>query len=194
MVCALILRGHIVHFVVFGLPVAGLVGAVGLQEIRARFATADGIAADDSDGPRPGVPLDRRSPGLIMAVAGLVGAAAVHAAVIPDHFHEYVLYGIFFTALTAVQLSLALFLSVRPDPRTVRYIAIGSAGVVLLYVVSRTSGVPVGPEPWQPESFGGLDIAATVAELVTLSGCLMQLFAVSNRDRRSARRLTGVTR
>ena len=122
-----------------------------------------------------------------------MASAVVHASVIREHFHEYLLYGLFFATLASAQLLLAFVVAHHPDRRTVRYIAIGSAWVVVLWLVSRTSGVPIGPEPWQPESFGRLDIAATVAEFVTLVGCVMQLRAISDR-RHSSRPFAGLTR
>jgi hypothetical protein len=167
MLSALALRGHWVHVVVFGIPVAGLVGAVAAQEIRARWgqrATAE-----------PGI--DGLSPHLRVAVAGLLAAAAIHVVVIPEHFREYVLFGLFFSALAVAQLLLALLLTYRPNHQLVRWIALASAWVIVLWVASRTTGIPFGPESWQPERLGSLDAAATTAELITLVGCLSQLWA-----------------
>ena len=197
MVSALVLRGHLVHFVVFGLPVAWLVGAVGLQEIRGRREERAAAGAGPTPVPRTmssAERLDGRSAGLRMAACGLLAAAAVHAFVIPEHFREFVLYGVFFTALSAAQVVVAAIVTFRPDRRTVRWVAIGSAWVVVLWLVSRTSGVPIGPEPWQPEAFTRLDIAATCAELLTLAGCLLQLWSLSDRRRAPAHSLRGLAR
>ncbi len=183
MVMALVLRGHWVHVVVFGLPVAGLAGAIAVQEIRARRGKKlSGVE-----------PLDGRSPHLRAAAAGLVGAAVIHAIVIPEHFREYVAFGVFFSVLTVAQLAVAAIVVYRPDARTVRYVALGSAAVVVLWLVSRTSGVPVGPEQWQPESFGRLDLGATVAELITTVGCAAELWTMSERRRSSIPRSPKLT-
>jgi hypothetical protein len=193
MVSALALRGHWVHIVVFGIPVAGLVGAVASQEIRARrrFARAErGIEARPGRSER----LDGHSPHLRVAAVGLLAAAAIHAVVIPEHFGEGLLFGLFFVALALVQLVLAVLMTYRPDHQMVRNVAVGSAWVVVLWIVSRTSGIPLGPEQWQPESIGSLDAAATAAELITLVGCVMQLRMSSGRRRSPARRLQELTR
>jgi hypothetical protein len=195
MVSASLLRGHLVHLVIFGLSVAGLVGAVGLQELRARCRGHSGrVVAGISDTDPDHLRFEGRSLWLRVGAAGLVGAAAIHVFVIPEHFREYMLYGFFFCALTALQVSLAVLLIVRPDARLVRYVAVGSAWVVVLYFVSRTSGVPIGPEPWHAEAFGGLDVAATSAELATVAGCAIQLWMARDRHPRTARRLVELVR
>jgi hypothetical protein len=187
-------RGHLVHFVVFGLPVVGLVGALGLQEIRARVGSGRILEMRGAGTrlPEPRCKVD--APALRFATLGLIAAAAIHAAVIGEHFREDLFYGLFFSVVTALQLSLALMLSMRPTYRNVRYVAVTSALIVVLYVVSRTTGVPIGPAPWRPEAFGTLDIAATGAELVTLAGCAVQLGKTTGNARRLAHRLPGFTR
>jgi hypothetical protein len=41
--------------------------------------------------------------------------------------------------------------------------------------MSRTIGLPIGPEPWMAESAGTLDIMATFLELVLVAGSLALL-------------------
>jgi hypothetical protein len=60
----------------------------------------------------------------------------------------------------------------RPTPGTVRAVALTSALVVALWIISRTTGLPLGPERWEPEPFGRLDIIASGAELVTFVACV----------------------
>src|SRR6202035_4368278 len=95
---------------------------------------------------------------------GLVTAAVVHSLVAPQHFRVSLAYGLFFVAVTITQALFALILFRRPDGRTVRWVALSSAALVLLWLMSRTTGLPVGPEPWRTESFGAFDVLASVAE------------------------------
>ena len=37
--------------------------------------------------------------------------------------------------------------------------------VAALWMISRTSGLPIGPQPWAPESVGALDSIATANEI-----------------------------
>jgi hypothetical protein len=179
------LGGHALHFVVFGVPVAGLAGALGWQEVRARRAKR----ASDVE-----APTDLATMGLRVAAGGFMAAAAIHGSVIAEHLHEYLLYGLFFVLLAIGQCWVAFALTRRPNPRTVRYIAISGAWVVALWLLSRTSGLPVGPEVWRPESFGGVDIAASVAELLATFGCVAHLWTVANPPDRELRIAAEVAR
>jgi hypothetical protein len=174
-VSAVALGGHAVHALIFGVEVAVLVIVVGPRTIRRRRRRVGPPRVRELERG-----IDRPSDGLWFAAAGLVVAAAIHATVITAHFRESVLFGLFFVVLTPAQCWLAVFVTRRPDRRTVRYVAAGSLCVVALWLVSRTTGLPIGPEPWRPESFGGFDIAATGAELATAIGCLLHLRTVPN--------------
>jgi hypothetical protein len=79
---------------------------------------------------------------------------------------------LFFAVLGVLQIAWAAFAlssDVLPMPR--RFAAL-SAAVILLWLVSRTAGLPVGPEPWEAEAVGTADLlcsgfeAALIALLV----------------------------
>jgi len=46
--------------------------------------------------------------------------------------------------------------------------ALGNAALVAIWTISRTSGLPFGPEPWQAESVGVVDVVATLDELAVV--------------------------
>jgi hypothetical protein len=175
-------QGHAVHLLVFGLPVAGLVATICWQELRGRRS------------PSVESPLRHRaSPGVRVAVIGLAVAAVVHLTVIREHFREDALYGCFFVALAAAQCGLALLLTLRPERGTMRSVAVMSGCVVALWLVSRTTGLPLGPEPWQAEAFGKFDVLATCAEIVTALGCVSHLWSLGDLGR-PARTSAGLIR
>src|SRR5689334_14518097 len=136
-----------------------------VQETRARRRERTPNARDV-------VRLDGRAPALVIAAAGLAASAAAHLVVTPGHFDEYVPYGVFFLVLTVAQVAVALMLLGRPRRELVALVAYGSAAVVVLWLVSRTTGLPVGPQRWAPEGFGVLDVVSSAAELVTAVACL----------------------
>jgi len=106
----------------------------------------------------------------------LLGAAGLHIAVISEHFGEWPPAGWFFVGLSIVEVAAAVLVwSARPQ-MTSLIIAL-SLGTVVLWAVSRTVGLPFGPEPWTAEEIGALDIAATLLEAVTAVVLTLELLA-----------------
>lgn len=121
-------------------------------------------------------------------------AALIHAMVMPEHFQEWWGYGSFFFVVTLAQsiygVGLILrALGIRPigafqyiwehQARTF-YIAgiIGNIAIVALYGITRTSGIPLGPEAGEIETFSSISITSKVLE-IALVGCLMLLLTAS---------------
>jgi hypothetical protein len=98
-----------------------------------------------------------------MALA-FVGAALVHVAVAPDHFRESGLYGGFFVAAALSQIGFAVCVLFRPSRRLVMAGILASTVMVVLWLYTRTVGVPVGPDNGATEEFGVLDILASTYE------------------------------
>jgi hypothetical protein len=92
-------------------------------------------------------------------------AAIIHAVVVPEHWHEYRPYAVCFAVLAAAQAGWSIAVFRDPTPRLLRAGAVLCAGVVAVWAVSRTVGMPVGPEAGSPEPVGAVDVAATFAEL-----------------------------
>jgi hypothetical protein len=91
-------------------------------------------------------------------------AGAIHAVVTPSHLTEAPTHGAFFAILAAFQLAWAVRIYAHPSARGFR-VGIGvSLAVISLWIVSRTIGVPFGPDAWQAESVGAPDLAATAGE------------------------------
>jgi hypothetical protein len=103
------------------------------------------------------------------------GAAVIHAAVTRAHFGEWWLYGTFFAVAAVAQLVWTFLILRRPSRSLLVVAAIGNAIVVMLWLVTRITGLPVGPEPWTPESFSLLDVAASVFEIVLVITAVMVL-------------------
>jgi hypothetical protein len=106
------------------------------------------------------VPLGRAAVLLVVWAAGLI-----HLALIHEHFDEQFVYGLVFTALALFQLTLALWLGVRPGLRVYRVGIWGSGLIVLVYVLTRL--IPL-PGASAPEEVDALGIAATGLELAAV--------------------------
>jgi hypothetical protein len=122
---------------------------------------------------------------VVIALTSVV-AGAVHLTIIRQHFQESVLYGGFFLALTIVQFGFAAWVVWRPTPALLRAGALASVAVVLLWLATRTTGIPVGPGAGDVEPFGVPDAIASGAELVTALLCLPALYRWRRQDARSA--------
>ena len=110
------------------------------------------------------------------------GVAAIHFAAAMGHTAEYLPYGIFFFGLAFTQVALAVAIVVAPSPKLFLLAAIGTAAVIALWVVSRTTGLPIAPDPWRPEIPGMLDMFCTLVEIITVV-----LFALLIRTPRKPR-------
>ena len=101
--------------------------------------------------------------------AGLVGSAAIHGAVVPQHLVEWGAAGVFFIALAAAEIVLAAALLLnRLQPTLLLAAVVVSAGPLALWLYSRTIGIPFGPGAGLPEQIGLADLAACTLEATTL--------------------------
>ena len=108
---------------------------------------------------------------LLSSVAGVI-----HAYYMPEHFEMWVGYGMFFLIVTVCQVLLPLvLLGFRPVPRIVLWVGIlGNAAIIVMWLISRTSGLPYGPMLGEVEEIGVLDLSSKIAEFGVII-CLIVL-------------------
>lgn len=114
---------------------------------------------------------------LRLAVALLsAGAAAIHFAVTGEHLREYPLFGAFFAATGALQALWAMIVLIR-QPSSAVYLAgaIGNLAIVAIWGLSRSVGLPVGPDAGIPEPATVPDLVATSCEVLVGVGVLALL-------------------
>jgi hypothetical protein len=121
------------------------------------------------------LPADRRRtlPGQLALCSA--AAATIHFAVVWPHWDEYVPFAVAFAITGAFQFAWAAVVLVRPVRGVLLAGAAFNLGVAVAWVLSRTAGMPVGPEPWTPEAVGVADVTATVFELAIAGGSLLLL-------------------
>ena len=108
-----------------------------------------------------------------MALGSLsAGAATIHFAVAPEHLREDFRFGLFFVVVATLQLAWGAVVIARDSRTLYAGGAIGNALVLGAWAVSRTIGLPFGPEAWIPEPIGLLDGIATAYEAVLVAGSL----------------------
>lgn len=94
-----------------------------------------------------------------------LGAGLVHLAVVQEHLDEWWLFGAFFAVLGAAQVLWAVAALAADRPPLLRTVASVNLAVVALWLVTRTVGLPIGPEPWQPEAAGRADVLCSLLEV-----------------------------
>lgn len=114
--------------------------------------------------------LRRESQGLAqpLLAAVLIGSGAIHLAVMGEHYTEWWLYGAFFMSLAPLQLVQAVLVLSRPTRTLLKAIVLLNGAVIATWIVSRTVGVPFGPDAGSPEPVGFGDATATVYEALAI--------------------------
>jgi predicted branched-subunit amino acid permease len=103
-------------------------------------------------------------PVLVLGGLSLVTAVA-HGAVIDEHLREFAPFGLFFALVAVAELAWAAAVVKRPSPQTTAVGVVLNLGLVTFWVVSRTLGVPIGPQAGMVEPVGRLDLLCTIAEV-----------------------------
>jgi hypothetical protein len=102
-------------------------------------------------------------------------AAVIHFAVLGQHFDEYWLFGTFFLVLAWAQAAWAVAVPWRPSRALLRVGVLGNAAVLAVWLASRTTGLPIGPNAGEAESVAGPDLTAAVLELAVVAGAVALL-------------------
>lgn len=133
----------------------------------------------------PGGPVVSRSRAVVYCLAIIgVATAVIHFAVAGSHFQEYWAFGVFMLVVAWLQLVWAV-LAAATAARPHRLLLLGgaalNAGVVAVYIVTRTAGDVIGPTPHAVEPFGFGDGLCTVLEAIVVAGCAWLLIARTDR-------------
>jgi hypothetical protein len=102
------------------------------------------------------------------------GAAVLHFAEIEPHIAEWWLFGAFFT-IAWFQVAWAVLIPTTAARGVLVTGLVVNAAVMLIWIWSRTTGLPVGPEAGEPEAVGAADLAATVFEWLIVLGVAVGL-------------------
>jgi hypothetical protein len=108
-----------------------------------------------------------------VAFLASAGAAAIHLGAVHAHIAEYAPAGMFMLLSGLAQMIWALWIVCSDDPPYFAGLA-GNLSIVMLWLVSRTSGLPFGMNPGIPEHIHSTDALATALEVVIVIACWMQ--------------------
>lgn len=110
----------------------------------------------------------------VLAVVAVM-VAVIHFAVAGEHYAEYWAFGVFMLGAGWLQLLSGVGLALRPTRPLLAVTALLNAGVIAVYVVTRTAGDVVGPTPHDVEPVGFGDLFCTVCEAVLVAGAVLLL-------------------
>lgn len=117
-----------------------------------------------------------RTPTLMARAAALsVAAGLIHAGVAPHHFAAGVVYGAFFVVSAVCQIGWSAVVVGRYARWTAQVGLLGNASIVLLWAVTRTLGIPLGPETGIVEPVGLLDLLCGACEIGVVVLCAMAI-------------------
>lgn len=116
--------------------------------------------------------LSDRQLGLTVAALGSVGAGAIHIAVLPAHLQVWWASGAFFAAIAAFQVAWGLALARWRRRDLLGLGAMANVGSIVLWVVTRTLGLPFGPNAGVPENAGLAGVLTVTLELMACAGAL----------------------
>ena len=123
-----------------------------------------------------------------IAVGLSLAAAVIHFAVLEAHLVDGLLFGLFFLAVGAFQLIWAQAYLLNRGRAVAAAGVLANTAIVATWLLSRTIGVPLGPQAWVPEPVGLVDLTATSLELALIALLLPSLMPARMRDF-NARRL-----
>ncbi len=122
-----------------------------------------------------------------LAAALTLSAGLIHLAQISVHLAESWMFAVFFVGVGIIQVVAAGLVLLRPWPRIWFVLGIvGSGLTIAIWVVSRTSGLPIGPNPGAAEALGTADAGSSLLEALTIALLALWLIQDSAWIRRGA--------
>ena len=118
----------------------------------------------------------------LFLLAGLFGAAVVHATVVPEQLSRWPAAGIALLLLTVAQVDVALLYLLRL--RSVQYVATAVVAAVplLVWLCSVTAGLPFGPEAGVRQPVGLTDAMVAALEAAVLVVAIVALRSRGSRE------------
>ena len=118
-----------------------------------------------------------RAPRLLVYVAAALsfGTGYVHFAFAESHFQEWWGYGAFFVVAGNLQALFAALLVWRPRAWYPLAGIAGNLAIVVVYVITRTSGIPLGPHARVVEEAGAIDWVTTAGQVAIIAALIAML-------------------
>jgi hypothetical protein len=114
-------------------------------------------------------------PGMLLLAALSAAAGVIHLVMVPSHMAESSIEGIGFAVAGWLQLIFALSLVLAPSRVLLQSMIVANVAFIVAWIVSRTAGLPVGPNSGHAESVGFVDATCVALEalLIVAAGVLL---------------------
>ncbi len=146
---------------------------------------------DQPSGPRNGSDqFDRDLTVRWLAAVLSLTAGAVHFGYAPHHLSEDWAHGWFFLLIAAYQCAFAVLIVARPRRWVWASAIIVNVGIIATWVISRTIGLPLGPEALRSEVFSAPDIVSSVVEGIIILLAIVALAFPAFLQRPSRERIS----
>lgn len=113
------------------------------------------------------------------------GAGIIHLAVLGPHLREFWLFGVFFAVVGLAQLAWPLLVMTRPSRGIWLTGAVGNALVVVVWVLSRTVGLPLAGDAGHAEPVSFADALSTAYEALLVAGAVTLTRSATRGEPRS---------
>lgn len=119
----------------------------------------------------------------VVLAAVLIGSATIHAAVVPGQLAAWTAAGVLFIVLSVAELVVAALIQVSQRRVMLIIAAAVSAVPLVLWIYSRTAGLPFGPAAGLPVAVGIPDIICCLLEIVALIIAIVLLRSADSLQR-----------
>lgn len=117
--------------------------------------------------------MSQRTAARLVLAAAALGAGAIHLASADHHLQEWRPLGVSFVLAGAFQVLWAVAVVVRDSRPLLRAGGLASLLFLATWLVSRTTGLPVGPDAFTPEAVGTSDLLCCALEVPVALGALL---------------------
>lgn len=118
-------------------------------------------------------PLHLRDAARLLLAAAAIGAGAIHVAFAPTHLQEWVPLGAGFLLAGVLQVLWGVHITRNESSPALLLGAAFSVLFIGVYLMSRTVGLPLGPEAFQPEGIGVADVLCCALEVLVIPTALL---------------------
>jgi hypothetical protein len=117
--------------------------------------------------------LTTRTASRVALGAAALGAGVIHLAFAPEHLDEYLPLGIGFVVSGVLQIGWGLTIPFHESRRLLRLGGLATLLFIGVYLMSRTVGLPLGPDAFRAEAFAPADLLCCALEVPVAVGALV---------------------